>query len=144
MNQGSDQRPETIIGDVTTKLAEGSKAPRDNEPNVRGRAEIRVDEDSEVAHCRHGLTATPAMLTGATESDEERRADAHHITSVLSAFSWRRVERIQSAMAVEQAETLCYYNSTGYGVIWNKFSESEYRDYTSKFICYQYFATTYG
>jgi hypothetical protein len=51
------------------------------------------------------LTAMMAMMTGATGSDEERRADEHHVTSVLSALSWRRLEPIQSAMAVEQSET---------------------------------------
>jgi hypothetical protein len=45
-----------------------------------------------------------AMITGATRSDEERQADANDI-NVLSAFTWRRLEPIQSAMAVEQPET---------------------------------------
>jgi hypothetical protein len=57
VNQPSNQRPETIIGDVSTKLAElleRCEAPRDNGQDMRGRAKVRVDEDPEVAHCKHG------------------------------------------------------------------------------------------
>jgi hypothetical protein len=88
------------------EVEERSEAPRDNESDMRGRAKDRVDEDSaRLRTVDTGSTVTPAMMTGATGSDEERPADAHHITSVLSAFSWRRLEPIQSAMAVEQSET---------------------------------------
>jgi hypothetical protein len=74
---------------------------------MRDRVKVRFDEDSEAAHCINtGSTATTAMMTEATGRDEERRiTDVHHVTSILSAFSWRQLEPIQSVMAVEQSET---------------------------------------
>ena len=64
---------------------------------MSGRAEVGVDEDSEIPDDGNGGIDEPATESGSVGSRDNRRAEAHHITSVLLAFNWSRLEHIQLA-----------------------------------------------